>query len=98
MKDIKNQKGIIQVLLVVGIVAIVILIGYMIYLRNIGKQALSVLPSTSGTPTQNLTVQPTPIPLQNSSDLNTASASLDSTDTSRIDTQLNQLNSATTGF
>ncbi len=92
-----NEKGLIQVLIAVGIVALVAFIGYMVYVQNLNKQAaVSAVPSPYQAQYQQ--AGQTVGSIQNSADLNTASASLDSTNTTQLDTNLNALNSASSGF
>lgn len=79
----KYQKGIIQIILIIGIVAALAVIGYVLY-----SQRLNSLPA------QYQAVAP----IQNSKDLSGATTSLDASDVTQIDTELNALNSASSGF
>ncbi len=81
----KSQKGFIQVLLILGIVAALAVAGFVLYTQK--KNILTAVPA-----------QTTVAPIQNANDLNSAAASLDSTDTTQLDTQLNQLNSSASTF
>ena len=98
----KNQKGVIQIILIIGIVAALAVIGYALYLKN--KPTLSTTgiynPSAVPSAYQNQYTQSgqAVAPIQNSSDLNSAAASLNSTDTTQLDTQLKALDSASSGF
>lgn len=87
---LKNQKGFAQILLIVGIAAVVAVIGYLV----LSRKGISNIPYVGNNQPQTETVAP----IQSANDLNNASANLDSTDTTQIDAQLNQLDSASTGF
>lgn len=96
------QKGFIQIVLIAGIVVALAVIGYIFYSQKANSLTTSNLYNPSSMPAQyqgqyQQSGQAV-APIQNGSDLNSASASLDSTDTSQIDAQLNALNSASAGF
>lgn len=81
--------------LIVGIVALLGFIGYMLYLQK-QKPQVSAVPAAYQTDYQKAAA--TIAPIEKSSDLSTASTSLDSEDTTKIDTELKALNSASAGF
>lgn len=98
----KQQKGFIQILLIIGIVAALGVIGYVFYTQSRNSLTNTSLYNPNAMPTQyqaqyNQSGQVV-APIQNGKDLNSASASLDSTDMTQIDTHLNALNSASAGF
>lgn len=81
-----NQKGFAPIL-IVAIIAIVAIAGYFLFVQ---RGNIATTPSnTASTQYQKI---------QNDSDLNTAASDLDNTDTSQIDTQLNQLSSDASTF
>ncbi len=88
----KNQKGFIQILLIGGVIVVLAALGYIFYSQKMGVK----VPNYSLQQTQPSEAQIAPV--QNSSDLDKISASLDAQDTTQIDSQLNQLNSASSGF
>jgi flagellar basal body-associated protein FliL len=84
----KTQKGLIQTLILVAVVVLILAlaaVGYLMLGRN--RQA--------GNPLQNFGTLNQPqnqvAPINSANDLNSASNSLDATDTTQIDTQLDQL-------
>lgn len=91
----KNQKGNVMVLLVLAIVAVLGVIGYLLYVQ---RQDLKVTAVPSAYQEQYTEAGSTVTPVENSSDLSAASASLDAEDTAQIDAELNKLNSASAGF
>lgn len=93
-----NQKGIVQLLLVIGIVVALGVIGYAIYANNQTKTSLSKTKVPKAYQAQYQQSADSVAPIQNSSDLGKAAASLDTTSTTEIDTHLNALNSASSGF
>lgn len=102
MRNQKYQKGIVQILLVIGIVVVLGVIGYVLY-----SQKMNSLPKTSfynpaAVPTQYQTTYQQSgqavAPIKNGSDLSSANTSLNSTDMTQLDTQLNALNTASSGF
>lgn len=86
----KYQKGLIQIVLIIGIFAALAVIGYVLY-----SQRLNSL--TGGSLYNPSSIQAV-APIQSSKDLSGASTSLDSTDVTQLDAQLNALNSASSGF
>lgn len=99
----KNQKGFIMVVLaVLAVIAALAVIGYGFYTKN--KSFLTQTGSSSQTPVavqnknQNKQAVKTAAPIQNASDLDSVSTSLDSTDTTQLDIQLDLLNSSTSSF
>lgn len=98
----KYQKGIVQILLIVGIVAALGVIGYVIYNQRINSLVNSDLYNPNAVPTQyqsQYTQSGQAVaPIHDSKDLNSASGSLDNTDVSQIDVELKALNSASAGF
>lgn len=98
----ENQKGFIQILLIIGIVAALGVIGYVFYTQSRTSLTNTSLYNPNAVPTQyqaqyNQSGQAV-APIQNSKDLKGAAASLDSTDMTQIDAHLNALNSASAGF
>lgn len=93
-----NQKGIIQLLLIIGIVIALGVIGYAIFAKNQSKTSISNIPVPTAYQTQYQQSVDSVAPIQNSSDLGKAAANLDATSTTEIDTSLNALNSASSGF
>lgn len=98
----KYQKGVIQILLIIGIVAALGVIGYVLY-----TQRMNTLPQTSfynpkEVPTQYQTTYQQSgeavAPINSGSDLNSTTTSLDSTDMTQIDAELNALDTASSGF
>lgn len=81
-----RSQGFVQILLIVGIVAALGVIGYVLFSKKISIQ------------TPNFNLGSSVPPIQNASDLNKASASLDSASTAQMDTELNALNQASSGF
>lgn len=99
----KYQKGLVQYLLIIGIVAALGIIGYVLYSQRLSSPLTrSNLYNPQAVPTQyQIQYQQSGqavAPIKNTTDLNSASGSLDSTDVTQIDTQLNALNSASSGF
>lgn len=95
----KNQKGFIQILLIGGVIIALAVAGYWFYSQKLNLR--TGVNSLGGNPflqTQNQPSVDQVAPVQNANDLNKVSASLDSQDTAQIDSQLNQLNSASSGF
>ncbi len=92
----RNEKGFVQILLILGIAVVVGIIGYMILTNGKSSQVAAPVPSpyqaqyNQGAASANQ--------IQNANDLNTASQGLDSADTAQIDTQLKALDSASAGF
>ncbi|QQG42114.1 MAG: hypothetical protein HYV90_02250 [Candidatus Woesebacteria bacterium] len=93
-----NQKGIIQLLLVIGIVAVLTFIGYLLYTQNMQKQKISVSAVPSPYQVQYQKAGDEVAPVKDSSDLTSVDATLDATDITELDTSLNALGSATAGF
>lgn len=97
-----NQKGVIQIVLIIGIVAALAVIGYALYLKSKPSLSTTGVYNPSAVPsayqTQYQQSGQAVAPINNASDLNSAAASLDSTDTTQMNTQLNALNSASSGF
>lgn len=91
----KNQKGFIQIVLIVAIVALLGFIGYMLYVQNQSPEVTAV---PSAYQAQYTEAGNSVTPVENSSDLDGAAASLDAEDTAQIDAELNKLNSASSGF
>lgn len=91
-----NEKGFIQVLLILGIAVVVGIIGYIILTNGRSSQVAAPVPSpyqaqyNQGAASANQ--------IQSSNDLNTASQNLDSANTAQIDAQLKALDSASAGF
>lgn len=84
-------------ILVVGIVALLTFIGYMLYTQSLVKQAaVSAIPSPYQAQYQQ--AGQAVVPVNDAAGLSSASTTLDSTDTAQLDTQLNALNSASSGF
>lgn len=94
----KNQKGLIQVLVVVAVVAVLTFVGYMLYVQKMQKARVTVAPVPSAYQMSYQQAGQTVAPVTSTTDLKTASSTLDATDTTQIDAQLNQLNSASSGF
>ncbi len=93
----KTQSGFIQIILILGIIAALALIGYLL----ITPKKISVIPSytsqpysTPATETQNPEVGS----IKTNKDLNNSSNSLDELDTAQIDAQLNLLESESSSF
>lgn len=93
-----NQKGIIQLLLVIGIVVALGVIGYAIFAKNQTKISLSKISVPTAYQMQYQQSANSVAPIQNSADLGKAANSLDAASTAEIDTHLNALNSASSGF
>lgn len=94
-----GSQGFVQILLVVGIVAALAVIGFVLYRQRMAVSNQTALTAPSAATGAQYSQGSAGAPqIQNASDLNKASASLDSTDTTQIDTQLNALNSASSGF
>lgn len=97
----KDQK-IIQIFLIVGIVAAVGVIAYVLYSQKINSLPTTSVYNPQAVPTQYQTTYKqsgqSVTPINNNSDLNSASTSLDSTDMNQFDAEMNQLNSASSGF
>ena len=91
----KNQKGLVQLILVIAIVGILTFIGYMLYVQNQSPEVTAV---PSAYQAQYTEAGNSVTPVENSSDLDSAAASLDAEDTAQIDAELNKLNSASSGF
>lgn len=95
----KNQKGFIQILLIGAVVVALAVAGYWFYSQKFGSRTgMGSLGSNYLLQTQNQPASDQVAPVQNAGDLNKVSASLDAQDTTQIDSQLNQLNSASSGF
>lgn len=98
----KYQKGIIQIVLIIGIVAALAVIGYVLYSQKLNSLTNSNLYNPGSMPAQyqgeyKASGQAV-APIKDGSDLNSASASLNSTDITQLDAQLNALNSVSSGF
>lgn len=98
-----NNKGFVQVALVAGIVIALGVIGYILYFQKTNSSLMNsnlynpqAVPSAFQDQYQASGQEVTAI--KNANDLDSASASLDATGTTEIDTQLNALNSASSGF
>lgn len=89
------RQGFIQIILVLAIVAVLGIIGYLLYVQ---KQDLKVTAVPSPYQAQYTEAGNSVTPVENSSDLDGAAASLDAEDTAQIDAELNKLNSASSGF
>ena len=88
-----NEKGLIQILLVIGILAVLGVIGWVLLSpKKTGSVVQNYLPS----PTVNQDQHSAPI--NNQSDLKNTSASLDSTDTTQMDAELNALDKDLSSF
>lgn len=98
----KYQKGLIQIVLIIGIVAALAVIGYVLYSQKLNSLTGGSLYNPSSIPAQyqgqyEASGQAV-APIQSSKDLSGASTSLDSTNMTQLDAQLNALNSASSGF
>lgn len=82
----KNQKGIIQIVLTVAVVAVLTFVGYLLYVQ---RQKTEVAEGPNVEMTANI---------KDTSDLSGAADSLDSFNTTELDTHLNALDSASKGF
>lgn len=98
----KNQKGFMAVLLILVVVAILAVAGFALYTQKKSSltQGGSYNPAAVPTQYQGQYQQSgqAVTPIKNANDLNSASTSLDSTDTTQLDTQLNQLNTSGSSF
>ncbi|KKQ66969.1 MAG: hypothetical protein US86_C0002G0086 [Candidatus Daviesbacteria bacterium GW2011_GWA2_38_24] len=81
----KNQKGF-SLIFIIVFIAVVVVAGYFLLAPKKGKY--------TATPSGNRSSST----IQSSSDLDTAANDLDNTDTSQVDTELNQLSSDTSAF
>ncbi len=93
-----NQKGITQVLLVVGIVAVLTFIGYLLYTQNMQKQKIVTSAVPSPYQAQYQQAGQAVAPIKDTTSLNSAASNLDTTDLTQLDAHLNALNSASLGF
>lgn len=93
-----GRQGIIQALLVIGILAVLTFIGYILYAQKIQKQQAAVSAIPSPYQVQYQQAGQAVAPIKDTTDLNSASTSLDSADITQLDTHLNALNSASSGF
>jgi len=95
----KNQKGFLQLIIILVVAAALVVMGYAV----LNKNKLNKTPVAQATvPPQyqaqyNEGRQEAPS-VKTKSDLDVAAKSLDDTDTTEINTMLNQLNSASSGF
>ena len=100
----KNQKaslrsqGFVQILLIGGVILALAVLGYVFYFRKLGAKVSGLPSPNTGYSLQQTQPSAQIAPVQNANDLNKVSASLDAQDTTQIDSQLNQLNSASSGF
>lgn len=81
-------------MLIIGIVLLLGVIGYLVVFQ---PKTGNVARNTQ-TPIETSQPSATTAPIQNSDDLNTVSASLDSTDSTQLDAELNKLESETSSF
>lgn len=98
-----RQKGLVQILLIIGIVVAIGIIGYVLYVQRFGNSlTTSNLYNPRALPTayqgSYQTSGQAVAPIQNKKDLDNASASLDLTNTTQIDSEINALNTASAGF
>ena len=93
----RKQRGFVQILLIAGIAVAFAVIGYVFYRQGLVNKIASI-PVPGAYQAQYTQGQASAPQVQSGSDLNKASASLDSADTTRIDTELNALNQASSGF
>lgn len=102
MNKMKNQKGFMTVLIIIVVVVALAVVGFALYTQKQSSltQGGSYNPEAVPTQYQNQYKQSGQAVAQvkNANDLNSASTSLDSTDTTQLDTQLNQLNSSISSF
>lgn len=98
----KNEQGLIQILLVIGIVAALGVIGYTIYSQKVNSLSQTGVYNPQTLPTSyKATSQESGqviAPVNNNEDLNSVSANLDTTDITQIDSELGALDSASSGF
>lgn len=85
-------------ILVIGIVAILTFIGYLLYTQRMSNQKLGISAVPSPYQTQYQEAGKAVAPIDDTSSLNSAAASLDTADINQLDTHLNALNSASSGF
>lgn len=102
-RNMKNQKGFAMVLLIVFVVvAALAVVGLVLYRQKLNSLTQNENVNQSAVPAQYQAQYQqsgqSVAPIQDANDLNSASASLDSTDTTQLDTQLNQLNSNASSF
>lgn len=103
MKKIKNQKGFISIIIpiaVLALVALIVISGYFLVRRISNKNLTTQINQTIPTATMSSETQSSynqgakeVQAIQSSNDLSKTGADLDATDTTQLDTQLNQLNS-----
>ncbi len=98
MKMKNSQKGITQILLVIGIVALLAFIGYLFYTQSVQQQKITISEVPSPYQVQYQKAGEEVAPVKDSSDLTSVDATLDATDITELDTSLNALGSATAGF
>lgn len=86
----ENEKGFIQIVLIAVLLLAIAGVGaYYYFVVKPGK----VVPVNTSLAPQYQQAAQNVAPINNANDLNSASANLDGTDTTQIDSQLNQLNS-----
>ncbi len=95
----KNQKGFAQVLLILGIVAALAVIGFVLYKQNTMKLASQKPTSVpEAYQTQYQESADSVAPVENTSDLTTVSTTIDTTDTTQMDADLDSLSTDLSSF
>lgn len=95
----KEQKGFIQILLIIGVVVVLAVFGYLFYSKNMGAKVSSLLKSENNFTSQQDQLSDVQVDqINDPKDLDTVSTVLDAQDTTQIDYQLSQLDSISSGF